>query len=93
MRIVESRVGGGSDNLQEKSSRHLEMQGGFREILHQRGTVDFNEVQIVPSRHGNAESREAIRTTGLEACWLSRKGAMIGSYGQLGPWWFGFISV
>lgn len=59
------------------------MQGGFREILHQRGTVDFNEVQIVPSRHGNAESREAIRTTGLEACWLSRKGAMIGSYGQL----------
>ena len=32
-----------------------------------RGTVDFNEVQIVPSRHGNAESREAIRTTGLVA--------------------------
>ena len=27
--------------------------------------MDFNEVQIVPSRHGNAESREAIRTTGL----------------------------
>lgn len=48
--------------------------------------MDFNEVQIVPSRHGNAESREAIRTTGLEACWLSRKGAMIGSVGQLGPW-------
>ncbi|CAL1128538.1 unnamed protein product [Cladocopium goreaui] len=31
-----------------------------------KGTVDFNEVQIVPSRHGNAESREAIRTTGLD---------------------------
>eukprot|EP00913_Durusdinium_trenchii_P001410 g1305.t1 len=30
------------------------------------GTVGFDEVQIVASRHGSAESREAIRTTGLE---------------------------
>ncbi|CAK9028731.1 Uncharacterized protein SCF082_LOCUS18490, partial [Durusdinium trenchii] len=29
-------------------------------------TVGFDEVQIVASRHGSAESREAIRTTGLE---------------------------
>jgi len=50
----------------QRTNAALLMSGSWSAGKGASGTVDFNEVQIVPSRHGNAESREAIRTTGLD---------------------------
>ncbi|CAE7203650.1 unnamed protein product [Symbiodinium natans] len=50
----------------QRTNAALLMSGPFKAGKGNTGTVDFNEVQIVPSRHGSAESREAIRSTGLD---------------------------
>ncbi|CAJ1334238.1 unnamed protein product [Effrenium voratum] len=51
----------------QRTNAALMMSGPFKPAKSgASGTVDFKEVQIVPSRHGSAESREAIRSTGLD---------------------------
>ncbi|CAE7225867.1 unnamed protein product [Symbiodinium sp. CCMP2456] len=51
----------------QRTNAALLMSGPFKAAKSgNKGTVDFQEVQIVPSRHGSAESREAIRSTGLD---------------------------